>query len=313
MTKIPTSNKELKLNSVQILERNKCLAIGYYSMAVSEQDPARAVKTYVGDFYRQHNPFVEDDMAGFIKHFIALNEAVPHVERFVRVIADDDLVAMHVLHLELPETYKPAPGEQLDYENKGLVSMDLFRVNDDGKVIEHYDAMQWPPSEYDFTGTEWDLSHFDTGEWPARPTKPVSSHNMTDGYTEIKDRHKKDENKALVRSFVEEVLVGGKLEKLGNYFEDGQCIQHNPYMRDGVQGYIDGLKELTEVQGLKHKMLHRVLGEGNFVFTQSEAVFRGRTTAILEIFRIENGKIAEHWDVFWETIPEKIAHENTLF
>ena len=216
------------------LERNKINAMSFYAMAVNAQRPTEAIETYTSGVYKQHNPNVGDDPKGFVKHFIDLNNLIPHVEDFRRVIAEDDLVAMHVLHICWPSTYVPAPGEKFDFERDAVVSFDLFRLNEDGKVIEHWDAMQYPPTKIDLNDTFWDQRYWEGQGWPPVPTEIVGPHTMVSGPRFVTDRDKTGENKALVKSFVESVLVGGDLDKLPDYFDGNRCIQHNPFMDDGV-------------------------------------------------------------------------------
>ncbi|CAN0445791.1 unnamed protein product, partial [Scytosiphon promiscuus] len=63
---------------------------------------------------------------------------------------------------------------------------------------------------------------------------------------------------------------------------------------------------------ITYKNVHKVIAEGNFVFTMSEGEFSGKPTAYFDLFRVENGRIAEHLDVISE-IPAKMAHENGKF
>jgi len=60
---------------------------------------------------------------------------------------------------------------------------------------------------------------------------------------------------------------------------------------------------------MRYTRVHRVLGEGNFVLAMSEGTFGGNPTSFYDLFRVENGKIAEHWDTI-ETIPPKSEWKN---
>ena len=87
-------------------------------------------------------------------------------------------------------------------------------------------------------------------------------------------------------------------------------IQHNPQVPDGVSGLRLALKGLAD-HGieLKYDRIHRVLGEGNFVLVVSEGSFGGKPTSFYDLFRLENGKIAEHWDTL-EPIPGRDQWKN---
>ena len=113
------------------LEANKSNAEAFYRTAY-QGDPDKAVRDYVGADYKQHNPLVADGKAGFIDYFNSMNRDYPHKDiAFVRAIAQDDLVALHTL-----QTW---PG------NEQFVTMDFFRFDDQGKIVEHWDAIQKVP------------------------------------------------------------------------------------------------------------------------------------------------------------------------
>jgi len=63
---------------------------------------------------------------------------------------------------------------------------------------------------------------------------------------------------------------------------------------------------------MKYAKVHKIVAEGNVVFAMSEGTFGGKPTAFFDLFRVANGKVAEHWDVMSE-IPEKMAHANGKF
>jgi len=115
------------------LEENKQNAIAFYRMAYLG-DPAKAVEMYVGAEYIQHNPLVGDGKQPFIDYFTAMATQYPGKEiEFVRAVAEGDLVALH--------THQTWPG------NEEYVTMDFFRFDAAGKIVEHWDAMQKIPDE----------------------------------------------------------------------------------------------------------------------------------------------------------------------
>ena len=183
----------------------------------------------------------------------------------VRAFEDGDLVFTHT-----------------DYNFFGpKIGFDIFRF-EDGKIVEHWDNLQET----------------------AKPNP--SGHTMIDGATEIKDLDKTEANKALVRNFVDDILVNGKMEKLAGYFDGDNYIQHNPNIPDQLSGLGATLGELAK-QGifLKYDKTHKVLGEGNFVLVVSEGHFGKDHNAFYDLFRVENGKIAEHWDVIEPIAPKE--------
>lgn len=113
------------------LEQNKTNAIAFYKMSY-EGNPSDAVEKYVGDEYIQHNPLVGNGKAAFIVYFDKMYQEYPDKSiEFVREIAEDDLVALH--------THQVWP------DNEEYVTMDFFRFDEDGKIVEHWDAMQQIP------------------------------------------------------------------------------------------------------------------------------------------------------------------------
>ncbi len=221
------------------------------------------------DNYVQHNLGVEDGLAGF---GALLQQLPPNSAKVntVRAFEDGDFVFA-----------------QTDYNFFGpKIGIDIFRF-ENGKIVEHWDNLQ---------------------EKPNSPNP--SGRTMIDGTTEIKDLDKTEANKTLVANFVNDILVNGKMEKITNYFDGDNYIQHNPQIGDGLSGLGAALEHMASIGvTMKFDTVHKVLGEGNFVLTISEGSFGGAHTSYYDLFRVENGKIAEHWDVM-ETIASKESWKN---
>lgn len=115
------------------LTENKKNAIAFYQMAY-EGNPEKAIKTYVGNEYIQHNPDVADGTNGFISYFERMQAEYPDKSiEFVRCIAEGDLVALH--------THQTWPG------NDEYVTMDFFKFDTNGKICEHWDSIQQIPQK----------------------------------------------------------------------------------------------------------------------------------------------------------------------
>ena len=115
----------------QNLERNKEHAVAFYRTAYLGK-PEEAIEAYVGDDYIQHNPLVGNGKQAFIDYFSEMAKDYPDKGiEFVRVIAEGDLVALH--------THQTWP------DNEEYVTMDFFRFNDNGKIVEHWDSIQVIP------------------------------------------------------------------------------------------------------------------------------------------------------------------------
>ena len=113
------------------LNQNKQNAIDFYRMSYNGE-PKKAVEMYVGAEYIQHNPLVGNGPEPFIQYFERMSSEYPDKSiEFVRVVAEGDLVALH--------THQTWPG------NDQYVTMDFFRFDGYGKIVEHWDAMQQIP------------------------------------------------------------------------------------------------------------------------------------------------------------------------
>ena len=115
------------------LQENKENAIAFYRMAFGG-NPRQAVEMYVGDEYIQHNPVVENGKEGFVRYFERMAQEYPEKSvEFVRSVAEGDLVVLHT--------------HQLWPDQEEYVTTDFFRFDENGKIVEHWDAIQKIPEK----------------------------------------------------------------------------------------------------------------------------------------------------------------------
>jgi predicted SnoaL-like aldol condensation-catalyzing enzyme len=116
-----------------ILDENKRLVTEFYELAINRREPAEAVRKYIELPYRQHNPEVADGPDGFIQYISGMQQKHPRLKVVIsKVLADDDIVALHV-HLTR------------EANDPGLAIAELFRLKS-GKIVEHWDVVQPVPA-----------------------------------------------------------------------------------------------------------------------------------------------------------------------
>ena len=253
----------------------KELVVALFTALFVQHDPDAARDLLAPD-YIQHNPAIPTGAEAIISAIPDIKSSGMTVTTH-RVIAEGDYVVLH-------NTFENADA----FGAPTLVAFDVFRV-ENGRVAEHWDNLQPPPET------------------------TVSGRSMTDGPTEVTDLGKTEENKALVVGFVRDVLGGAAPENVTQYMDPAVYMQHNPNIADGLDGLMAAIKAFADQGMVITKFEPKiVVAEGNFVFVASDAIMGGQPWAFFDLWRVENSKIVEHWDVV-APVPEEMMHDNGKF
>jgi predicted SnoaL-like aldol condensation-catalyzing enzyme len=178
---------------------------------------------------------------------------------------------------------------EYDFASRNI-GFEVFRFVD-GQTVEHWDNIQ------------------------KRQGPNESDRSMVDGPTEAVDLELTESNRALVRSFVEVVLVDGQLDRLADFIGEDAYAEHNPRLGDGASRLRAALEVADEIgRRIDYHRIHRVLAEGSFVLCASEGHYGGVHTAFYDLFRLANGKVVEHWDTTERIAPRsEWKNENGKF
>ena len=245
--------------------------------AVNKRDVAK-IEELVSEDYIQHNPFIPTGRAPFTDLLTTVLADNGTKVNNVRIMEEDTFIAMHNLWINA----EPFGADT-------VVTFDILRFDENGKIAEHWDAIQ---------------------PWVSQT---VNGNTMVDGPTNITALDQTEANKALAVSIIEDVLMGKNPENIANYIADNYT-QHNPGIDNGLTGIQAAVEYLVSINNMfQYTTIHMVIGQGNFVLTVSEGQWNNTTNAFYDLFRFENGKAVEHWDVIQPVPTEGLANTNGMF
>lgn len=265
----PSSQVESNTQAEQTNTEKALALIGTFASGDTE-----TARELLDENYIQHNLAYGTGEDAFISsvEYLASADVKTTVEN-IRSFEDGDYVFLQTVY-----NFAGA-GEQ--------VAFAIFRFDEDGKIAEHWDNLA------------------------ALAAEPNSSgHTQIDGTMEVTDLDKTEENRELVKNFLYDVMQGNNPDKTADYFDGDTYIQHNTAIADGVSGLNAALTALAE-QGIQmiYDETHLILAQGNFVLAVSEGTYGGAPTSYYDLWRVEDDKIAEHWDVM-ETIADQSTWQN---
>jgi predicted SnoaL-like aldol condensation-catalyzing enzyme len=273
--------EELAKSSNKQLEANKMLVLGLVREILEARHMELAGK-YLAEDFIQHNPNAANGLPALKQFFAAQNtqprEIQPKVARkLVAMVAEGDAVLI------------VSPRELTDPKDKAqkytTVGFDAYRIKN-GKVIEHWDAA------------------LKNANAPAAAYTPVTPDSKPAEDLAKSSDKKLEANKMLVVNMWREAIEGRQRQAIEKYFSPN-FIQHAATMAPGLEGIRNMVNRgqpqaVPAKTGLKPTLL---IAEGDYVaaifprqYTDPKATSKKYTTAGLELYRIENGKIVEHWD-----------------
>jgi len=213
-----------------------------------------------------------------------------------------------------PQTHEGGEGLAALFKrlSKSSPRVNIVRVFEDGDYI-------FAHTEYDFASSkigfevfrfEDDLAveHWDNIQQRHGPNP--SGHSMVDGPANSTDLARTESNREIVRSFVDDILIMGRLDKVEHYFGEERFTQHNPQIADGLLALRLALNATSD-KGItiEYDRMHRLLAEGSFVLSVCEGSLDGVHSAFYDLFRVAEDKLVEHWDTI-EAIPPRTEWKN---
>jgi predicted SnoaL-like aldol condensation-catalyzing enzyme len=242
-------------------------------IAIFRDRDSTAIDRFFSEPFVQHDPNIGDGLPGLRAFVTELANSPTTNVTIYRTVVDGDIVTLH-------SKYEGWPGF-----SGPVIAFDLFRFKD-GKIVEHWG-----------------------GQSPEIGPNP-SGHTQLDGPTAVVDRKQTEANRTLVRNFKQVVTVELRFDRVDEFIDGDHYIQHASKVGDGTARMKARVSQV-EMPGDTPAVLipRRYIAEGNFVLCLVEA----RTeppTANYDLFRVENGRIAEHWDVL-SVIPPQNRWKNT--
>lgn len=208
-----------------------------------------------------------------------------------------------------PQTHEGGEGLAALFKRLSKTSprVNIVRIFSDGDFVFGH-------TEYDFSTSrigfevfrfegEQTVEHWDNIQSRRGPN--LSGHSMVDGSTDVNDLDRTEDNRALVKTFLETVLIDGQLDQLQRFVSEAYT-EHNPLLQDGLSALRQALtaRDTNSEPVICYEKAHRILAEGNFVLSVCEGYREGEHTSFYDLFRLEDSMIVEHWDTIEKVAPK---------
>lgn len=228
-----------------------------YLEGIAGGSAREAVTAYTGHRYTQHSTGVPDGVEGFLQFFEPFLERNPKREiKIVRIFEDGPWVFCSAY-------------QSLNDGAAKWVTTDMFYCGGDGLILEHWDTI----AAY------------------IEPSETMSGTDMVGGATTVDLATDAVSTKSLVLEFTKQVLQEGNSSKLDE-FVSPDLLQHDAKIKAGQDGLLQWLE--SDEFG-SYEFLFNLIGQGDFAVTYGKRHAKGKDIAVFDIYRVEGGKIVEHW------------------
>lgn len=226
-----------------------------YLEGIAKGNARAAVEAYTGHRYTQHSTGVGDGAEGFLAFFEPFVDRNPKREIEIKRILEDG-----------PWVWCSAY-QSLNDGAARWVTMDLFYTDADGLILEHWDTIA--PFVAD----------------------TVSGESMVGGTSEVDPMADTDANKALALEYTKQVRQEHNMDRIDRFVKE-DLIQHAASIAVGRSGLAEWL---SSDEAGDYEMLFQLIGQGDFVVTYGKRHAKERDIAVFDVYRVEDGLIAEHW------------------
>jgi len=226
----------------------------------------------------------------------------------VRVVNEDKYIQHN------PQTHEGSEGLTALFKrlSKTRPGVNIVRIFEDGDYVFGHTEYNFDSSNIGFEIFRFEdglaVEHWDNIQ-PRQGPNP-SGHTMVDGPTEATDLERTEDNREIVISFVNKVLIGRQPEQLEHYIDKENYTQHDPRIADGLSALRLALMAVNDnISGMEYSRNHRVLAEGCFVLSVCEGIHSGIHSAFYDLYRVADGRLVEHWNTI-EAIPPRNEWKN---